>query len=565
MKVTFYPDNTSFEIEEGTKLIDVAKENNIILADELCGNGVCGKCKVIIKEGNNTPLTLKERKILSEEEIEAGVRLACSFKIMEDVAVFRTNAQLSNRNNDKCENENNEKINNIEENKIINIEINKNAIPNTTENISNINISINNNNNYGVTIDIGTTNIVCGIFELQQKANLIQILEAANPQKLMGMEVVGRIAFANNEKKLAQMQKMVIGCINNLINRLSEENNIPFDNIKKVVVCGNTTMIHMFLGKDVTPLGVYPFSTGYMGGEILKAQDYLKDLEADAKLYVPPFIGGHVGSDALCCLYGAGMDKAAGKKIIVDMGTNAEIILYNDGEISACAAAAGPAFEGMGIRYGSKYIDGSVYGARIYENGKMEYDIKGLGTVSEENKDMANAKSICASGMIDILSILRRNNALDFFGTFKGTDNVPKGVDTEHAVFYLSKENTRVCINQADIRNIQLAKSAVLSGIVTLMEEHNVELESVDEIILTGAFGNGINIQNAIDIRLLPKVDMVKYVFANNMAFEGAGKILNGDSEKVLEEMTEMAKKIKHIELGQIDKFKDIFIDNMNV
>lgn len=539
MKVTFYPDNTSFEVVEGMKLIDVAKENNINISDELCGNGVCGKCKVIIKEGNNTPLTLKERNILSEEEIEAGVRLACSFKILEDVTVFRTNAKLNN----------------------------KEANIDATKSVGNINMD--NNSDYGVTIDIGTTNILCGIYKLNTEhsdaTKLIQVLDAANPQKLMGMEVVGRIAFANNDKKLAQMQKMVTGCINNLINRLVEENNIKHSKITKVVVCGNTTMIHMFLGKDVTPLGVYPFSTGYMGGEILKAQDYLKDLDEDAKLYVPPFIGGHVGSDALCCLYGAGIDKAVGKKIIVDMGTNAEIILYNNGEISACAAAAGPAFEGMGIRYGSKYIDGSVYGARIDENGKMEYDIKGTGAVSEEQKDMANAKSICASGMIDILSILRRSNALDFFGTFKGKENVPNGVDTEHAVFYLSKENTRVCINQADIRNIQLAKSAVLSGIITLLEEQNIELESVDEIILTGAFGNGINIQNAIDIRLLPKVDVVKYTFADNMAFEGAGRILNGDSDKVLEDMMEMSKKIKHVELGQIDKFKDIFIDNMNV
>ena len=101
--------------------------------------------------------------------------------------------------------------------------------------------------------------------------------------------------------------------------------------------------------------------------------------------------------------------------------------------------------------------------------------------------------------------------------------------------------------------------------IVTLLEEQNMELESLDEIILTGAFGNGINIQNAMDIRLLPKVDVAKYVFAENMAFEGAATVLNGDSEKVLEDMVEMSKKINHIELGQIDKFKDVFIDNMNV
>ena len=550
MQVTFYPDNKKIEVAEGTKLIDVAIQNNINIAEELCGNGVCGKCKVIIKEGNNTPLTLKERNILTEEEIEAGVRLACSFKIVEDAIVFRTNAKIGNK--EACNN-------NIENNSDNYIKSNINSDSNTIT------------TNYGIVVDIGTTNIVCGMYKLQSemqdmqqhKAKLVRMLDAANPQKLMGMEVVGRIAFANNDKKLAQMQKMVTGCINNLVNRLADENNIELKSITKVVVCGNTTMIHMFLGKDVTPLGVYPFSTGYMGGEILNANDYLKELSADAKLYVPPFIGGHVGSDALCCIYCAGLG-ANDKKVIVDMGTNAEIILYNNGEISACAAAAGPAFEGMGVRHGSKYIDGSVYGARIEEN-KLEYDIKAFGKVSEEDKAMVNAKSICASGLIDILSILRRCNALDFFGTFKGKDNVPKGVDTEHAIFYLSKENTRVCINQADIRNIQLAKSAVLSGIATLLEEQKVELESIDEIILTGAFGNGINIQNAIDIRLLPKTEVSKYAFAENMAFEGAATVLDGDSEKVLEDMVEMSKKIKHVELGQIDRFKDIFIDNMNV
>ena len=538
MKVTFYPDNASFEVAEGTKLIDVAKENNINIADELCSNGICGKCKVLVNEGNESPLTIKERKILSDEEIEAGVRLACSFKITQNTKVFRINAG----------------VNRAKENKTRTVSDNSD------------------NKKYGIVADIGTTNVVCAVFELGNEKNAdnkpLAVVEAANPQKLMGMEVVGRIAFANNEKKLEKMQKLITGCVSNLIDRLMGEEGVDagVSNIEKIVICGNTTMIHMFLGKDVEKLGVYPFSTGYMGGEILEAAAYLKNVLKTTKLYVPPFIGGHVGSDALCCLYGCESVNNNYKDkiiIIVDIGTNAEIILCNKENISVCSAAAGPAFEGMGLRYGSKYIDGSVCGAKLTEDNKLEYDIKGIGKVREDDESMSNAKSICASGMIDILSVLRKCGDIDFFGTFKEKDNLLKGVNAEHHCFYLSQKHTRVCINQADIRNIQLAKSALLSGILSLLENEKLGLEEVDERVLTGAFGSGINLKNAMDIRLLPKLEESRYVFAKDLLLEGATRLLYDD--KVAENMIAWANSIKHVELGHIDMFKDIFIDNMNV
>ena len=536
MKVTFYPDNTSFEVAEGTKLIDVAKENNINIADELCSNGICGKCKVLVNEGNESPLTIKERKILSDEEIEAGVRLACSFKITQNTKLFRINAG----------------VNRAKENKTRTVSDNSD------------------NKKYGIVADIGTTNVVCAVFELGNEKNAdnkpLAVVEAANPQKLMGMEVVGRIAFANNEKKLEKMQKLITGCVSNLIDRLMGEEGVDagVSNIEKIVICGNTTMIHMFLGKNVEKLGVYPFSTGYMGGEILEAATYLKNLQADVKLYVPPFIGGHVGSDALCCAYGY-KDTACGIKwLMIDMGTNAEIILCNEEKVSACAAAAGPAFEGMGIRYGTKYIEGSVCGANK-EHDEMIYDVVGVGKVKESDAAMSHVKGICASGMIDILNELRKCKGVDFFGTFKEQEGNPKGIDMEHSCYYLSKEHTRVCINQADIRNIQLAKSAVLSGVLTLLEDSGLKVEDIDRIILTGAFGNGINIAKAINIRLLPKAYEEKYEFVANAVQDGAAILLCGDSEKILKDMISYAKSIKHMELGHSDLFKDIFIDNMNV
>ena len=219
----------------------------------------------------------------------------------------------------------------------------------------------------------------------------------------------------------------------------------------------------------------------------------------------------------------------------------------------------------MGLRYGSKYIDGSVSSAKLVKDNTLEYEIKGTGIIREDEESMSSAKSICASGMIDILSILRKCGDVDFFGTFKEKDTTLKGVDKEHPCFYLSKENTSVGISQADIRNIQLAKSAVLSGILTLLDNENVSLEEVDEIVLTGAFGNGINVANAMNIKLLPKIEESKYVFAKDLVLRGAKEILYGDSVKTIEDMIERAKNIRHVELGHIDMFKDIFIDNMNV
>ena len=158
MKLTIYPDNIELEVTSGAKLMDIAKENNIEITTQPCGNGVCGKCKVIVNEGNTSPLTIKERKVLTEEEIEAGVRLACSFKMMEDTKVFRVNAKV------------------LEEEK----EVTKTFASD--------------NGRYGIIADIGTTNVVCGLYDLSKTMDTQEenLLETANPQKIMGMEIVGK-------------------------------------------------------------------------------------------------------------------------------------------------------------------------------------------------------------------------------------------------------------------------------------------------------------------------------------------------------------------------------------
>ncbi len=574
MKVTFYPDNINITADDNKKLIDIARENNIHIADELCGNGACGKCKVIIKEGADTPLTLKERKILSEEEIKAGVRLACSYKVESDtkVLLLLDGAVRSKGYRKKSVADDEEKKQLANSEVIERMQVTNSDVTAANPQIRNQRCREEDAKKYGIVADIGTTNVVCGLYELEgimDSTTPIETLSAANPQKLMGMEVVGRIAFAKDERKLAQLQKLICGCINTLISRLLEDRS---GEIKKVVICGNTTMIHMFLGKDVKGLGAFPFTTGYMGGEILPAKDYIKNVPEDAKLYVPSFIGGHVGSDALCCLYNNLSDENLSKKwAIIDIGTNAEIILNNSGRLLACGAAAGPAFEGMGIRYGSKCVSGSVIAATI-EDGKWKYSVKDMGELYADDERMKEVKSICASGMIDILSGLKNEKEIDFFGTFKsfGPTNVHLHEDEEptkkpNDVFYLSKGLSQLTISQADIRNIQLAKSAVLSGLLTMLEKENLSPDDLDNILLTGAFGNGIDLKNAMNIRLLPKTDKDKYIFLENGAIDGAAKVLIGDSKVQIAKLKNLAGNVEHIELGQEEKFEKIFIDNMNV
>lgn len=558
MKLVILPDNITIDVPGPEKLMSVLKKHNILLAEDLCGSGTCGRCKVVVTRGNRSEPTEKEKEVLSEAELSESVRLACDFMITEDTCIFRTNA--------------------------------KNEMKSRSALLESRKINIRNDMDYALVADIGTTNIECGLF-VKGRMKPLGTVTAPNPQRLMGPDVISRIAYCSNEIKRRQLSKMVRSCVKNLLEKLVCTNN---DSIKGLVLCGNPTMIQLFLDMPVEGLGRYPFTTGYNGNEVLKAGGFIEGFGENVKLYVPPFIGGHLGADALSCLYAAldqpgrkdmfkndkisqtntdtGNEAAARKSekndryenmLIVDIGTNAEIILKTGNEFLAASAAAGPAFEGMGLKYGRKFDEDVITGAGIDEDGRIFYQVFGTGRIHGGDNSFGKVKGFTASAALDILCILRKLKLLDRFGTFVRNDKKCAEYDIIDKSFYLSYSNSKINISQGDIRNLQLAKSAVRSGMDTLLSHKEIEAGAIDRIVLAGAFGNNMNLANAVNSGMLYDIPLDRYELIGNGAMLGAAAAAL--DEDAWREMSVLARRVKHVELGEDRIFTERFVENINL
>lgn len=566
MKLVILPDNITIDVEKPEKLMTVLQRHNISLGDDLCGHGNCGRCKVVVTRGNSCELSVKEKEVLSDTEIKESVRLACDLLVTEDTCIFRNNAKNEMKNNGSP------------------LEVKK--------------IKLRADMEYAIVADVGTTNIECGLF-VKGRIKPLGAVSAPNPQRLMGPDVISRIAYCNNEMKIKQLSKMARGCVRNLSEKLVDINN---ESVCGLVLCGNPTMVQLFLNMPVEGLGRYPFTTGYNGDEVLLAKDYIDGFNVGAKLFVPPFIGGHLGADALSCLYAAigqpgrsdvtanggvkdsdavtdrvkdsdavtdqskdsdTVSSGAENTLVVDIGTNAEIILKTRDEYFGASAAAGPAFEGMGLKYGRKFGENVITGAGLDEEGKIFYQVFGLGRLYGGDPHFCKVKGFSASAALDILCVLRKLKLLNRFGTFVKNEQKCIEYDIINKRFYLSRSNSNVSLDQADIRNLQLAKSAVRSGMDTLLMHKGIGEDAIGRIVLAGAFGNNMNLESAIRSGMLYDIPLDRYELIGNGAMLGAAAL--AFSENAVKAMSELAKKTEHTELGEDPVFTERFVENINL
>lgn len=510
MKIVFLRENKSIEYDNPVTIADAAAELGIKLSDGMCGMKKCGRCKVAVTKGNDKKYSDAEYELLTDDERRGNYRLACAYKPDVDVTVMTLASTIS-----CCD-----KRSRYE--KDINIKC----------------------RNYCV-IDIGTTTLELYIYD--EYGDVIIKRQMDNPLRIIGNDVISRIAYASTHERLCNMQNM----IKNSLEKLIGADNIKY--MEKIIVTGNTTMMHIFTGHDIRGLGRAPFSTGYMGGEMYEGM-------WDVPVLVPPFIGGHVGADALCCLYGVTDnlpdEESLESVLIIDVGTNSEMILKHREKIYCCSAAAGPAFEESNISSGLKKAPGAVVRAK-QEKEELVYTVIGDDEtgelVNEDDEKCKFIKGICASAVIDLISCLLDKRLLDKWGTLS---------EELHGSFVLSNYCKNVSLTQKDIRNIQMAKGAIRAGLNVLLAKAGVAEVDISKIYLAGNFGNNIDIENAVKIGLLPDVGRHKYVFSGNAAARGAYRLAVKDG--LFDSALCAAKKIEHVELALSADFKDEYIKCMN-
>ena len=619
LKITFLPDKKNIEVSQGTTALEALERAGINIDTPCGGKGICGKCKILINTGITTATPIEE-ELLSEEEIKKGFRLACQAKLFKDTiievpseirldfkGVFSSNLKgdihrikknfaldsnlkkvflglekpsLDDQRSDwerikdglslkKIENISNLKIS-LPILKKIPLLIRK-ADFRVTVTICNDEIMDLESDNtakksYGMAFDIGTTTVVGYLIDLGSGEELSAVAKT-NPQIIHGDDVISRIEFVQRQKDgLEKLQKEIVITLNEIIRETTQKAEIDKNNIYETVIVGNTCMHHLFLGLNPIHLAPSPYIPVIKESLSLKVKDIPGlSLNPTANIYLLPNISAFVGADILAGILSTSMWKEDKTILLVDLGTNGEVVLGSKGELWACSAAAGPAFEGARISSGMRAAEGAIDKVKI-DNKFINYK------VIEDGK----VRGICGSGLIDLIAELLKLGLINKSGKLIGREEgnselseeirkrIIKGQKGNKFLLVKGKETENgkpLYLTQRDIREVQLAKAAIFAGIKILLKEVNIPLEDIQEILLAGAFGNFIDKKSAVRIGLLPNLPLKKIESVGNAAGRGAEIALC--SNKMRELSQEISKKVKYVELSSRPDFQEEFIKAM--
>ena len=375
-------------------------------------------------------------------------------------------------------------------------------------------------------LDIGTTTLALALVN-SENGETVKVFTGDNPQRSFGADVISRIEKCR-DGYLKDMQKVLIEAINKLISKFSSDYDLS--EVNTLYVAGNTTMLHLFLKVDCTSIGIAPYTPAFLESQIAEGESL--GITKPLKVITLPGVSSFVGADIVAGMNLTGLPEENKYYLLIDLGTNAEVVLFSKDKALCTAAAAGPCFEGANISCGMSGSEGAINHFDI-ENGEIKFTTIG-------NK---KALGICGTGLIDIIAALRREEIIDDTGFMEEDE-------------YIITEG--VTLEGRDIRQFQLAKSAVLSAVETLAEIEGIELEKVDKLYISGGFSSHINIDNAVFVGLLPKALKDKCIPLNNSSLLGSIKYSAENND-----LSCFIKNTEYIDLSSHPSFSERFMDNM--
>ena len=390
--------------------------------------------------------------------------------------------------------------------------------------------------NFGVSLDIGTTTIAAQLVDLNSRKTL-GTRATHNRQASYGEDVITRMIYAAKKDGLEKLHHVVIDTVNELISSLANEFHVSLSEITGVMCAGNMTMTHLLLRVDPTYIRREPYIPTANFMPVIRAAEAGIKINPRGLLACLPGVSSYVGADITAGVIASGIDEAPKLSMLIDIGTNGEIVLGNKEWLTCCSSSAGPAFEGSGVRSGVRAMEGAIQRVKI--------DPK---TYEVEYSTIGGAKpvGICGSGYIDILAELLKAKVIDRSGVIKAnlpTKRIRQGEDGLEFVIF---EN--VVITQVDITNLIRSKGAIHTAAQVLVNKMNLKLQDIDKIYLAGGFGNYLNIEKSIWIGLLPDLDRKKFEFIGNSSLTGAKfSLLSYDA---MAKTREVARKMTYIELS---------------
>jgi len=457
------------------------------------GKGSCGKCKIRVLEGEiETDPIHRER--LNELNLDDPWRLACLSTCNADLELeigqFETIIQADNTHFEFTPGE-----------------------------------------GLGIAFDLGTTTLVGQLLDLES-GEILAVETALNPQRKYGSDLVSRLEASMAQGTL-EMTEMIRDKMGKMTRKMMKGRG---EDLERMVIVGNTVMHHFFCGHDIKPLSFYPFSTPMLGKVLFSSGELSWDHLNCNRIEFYPSIASFVGSDILAGILTTGMHARDSYSVLVDLGTNGEIVAGNKHRLLCSSTAAGPAFEGARISQGMQAVTGAISSVSLSDEG---WTCKVIGNT--------DSKGICGSGLIDALQILRKRRLVGEFGEIMSGDDAIALDD-------------RVQLTQKDIQEFQLAKAAISAGLEILIERLGIGKEEVEEVYIAGGFGNFINLESLTGIGMMDfPVEKIRKL--GNTALMGAKLFLFEnckDPGKIL-------KLCEHVSLEAEDTFQDIFIEHLSL
>ncbi len=403
--------------------------------------------------------------------------------------------------------------------------------------------------NYGVAVDVGTTTVVAHLVDLNSPRTVGR-QATYNAQIQYGEDVISRIMYANTKEKLARLSECVIDDINNLIAGLVSSTEVPLNDVTYVACTGNTTMTHLLLGLDPSAIRLEPYIPVSAAPPVIRAAEVGIKINPRGLLYCAPAAACYVGGDVAAGVLVSGMARSPEPSMLIDVGTNAEIVIGNQDWLVCCSASAGPTFEGGGISCGMRATKGAIERLSMRKGGQViSYSVIGGG----------NPTGLCGSGLIDTIAGLLRNNCLERSGRLVdngGSGRLREGEDGMEFVLVeaaLTADGRDIVITQADVHNFIRSKGAIYHASECLLGTVGLQFSDLQNIYISGGFGNYLDAGKAITIGMLPDVPLDSFQYMGNGSLQGAKMMLL--SRQAQEEAECIAANMTYIELSTDPKF----------
>jgi uncharacterized 2Fe-2S/4Fe-4S cluster protein (DUF4445 family) len=614
-KATFYPDNREVVVDQGENLLRAALAAEVHVNASCGGDGTCGKCRVVVDKGL---VTTKGSPKLSGEEKKEGYVLACLSQVQSDVEVrvppeSRLGRVPRERERVKaCGHifpaDTTERLRLVRLEppaKKVFLELSPPTLDDSASDTQRVARGLRSSgfreekieldapvlkylasllreadfkitatlleddrgiritkiekgdtaeNHYAIAVDVGTTTVVARLVDLGSKEALAERSDY-NSQVSCGEDVISRIVFASKKGGLDKLQNLAIKTINNLTKKLIEETGVDPEDISAVYIAGNTIMLHLLLGLNPKYIREEPYIPTVSIFPWIRARDLGIDLPDYTYVYPLPCVASYLGADVVAGIAATGISRKKKLALYIDIGTNGEIVLGGEDWLISCSCSAGPAFEGGGVKHGTRATAGAIEQVRI-DAETCEPMILTIGG----RKPMG----ICGSGLIDTLAELFLSRIINQRGKFDltlSTPRVRKGESgAEYVLVWEDESGTKkdIVITEVDIDNLLRAKAAIFAGISILLDSVAVSLGDIEEIYIAGAFGKYLEVEKAVTIGLLPDLDCDKFIFIGNGSLWGAHMVAL--SREGRDEVRRVARRMTYLDLSTNPRFMDGYV-----